>query len=277
MALALLLGLGLGLAYSWLISPVKYVDASPSILRADFKDQYRLVIAAAYQASHDLERARARLALLGDADPMQGLSAQAQQMLAAGESSENVESVAQLASDLQSGIAFLPPTPTLVATAIETFPVTSQPVSVIETAAVEETPVPTDIFETPLALASPTLRPTQTPSPLPGRPFALVGQDTVCDATLSEGLLQVLLLDSRRREVPGIEIIVTWNEGEDRFFTGFKPELGNGYADFQMEDGIVYSIQVIESGAPVPNISIPICTDADGREFRGGILLTFQR
>jgi hypothetical protein len=236
-----------------------------------------VVIAAAYQSSHDTERARARLSLLGDADPMQALSAQAQQMLAAGESSENVELVAQLASDLQSGIAFLTPTPTLAATAIETSPVTSQPVSVIETAAVHETPVPTDIVETPLALASPTLRPTHTPIPPPGRPFALVGQDTVCDTTLSEGLLQVLLLDSRRREVPGVEIIVTWNEGEDRFYTGFKPELGNGYADFHMEVGIVYSVQVIESGAPVQNITIPTCTDADGQEFPGGIQLTFQQ
>ena len=49
--LALLAGLGLGLAYSWLISPVTYVDANPAILRADFKDQYRVVIAASYTAS----------------------------------------------------------------------------------------------------------------------------------------------------------------------------------------------------------------------------------
>jgi hypothetical protein len=208
---------------------------------------------------------------------MQALSAQAQQMLAAGESPENVDLVAQLASDLQSGIAFLPPTPTLVAAALEPSTMTSQPVSVIETTAVDETPAPTDIVETPLALASLTLRPTQTPSPLPGRPFALVGQDMVCDAALSEGLLQVLLLDSRNREVSGVEIIVTWNEGEDRFFTGFKPELGNGYADFQMEEGIVYSVHVVGSGAPVQNISIPLCTDADGQQFRGSILLTFQR
>jgi len=260
-----------------LISPVTYIDASPSILRADFKNQYRVVIAAAYQASHELERARVRLSLLGDADPVQALSAQAQQMLASGESLDNVELVAQLASDLQAGIASLPSTPIFAATSIEPSSVTNQPVSVIETVSTEESPVPTSIVETPLALASPTLRPTHTPVPPPGRPFALVGQDTICDTTLSEGLLQVMLMDTRRRQVPGIEIIVTWNGGEDRFFTGFKPEIGNGYADFQMDEGIVYSVQVVESGAPVPNISIPTCTDADGQQFRGGILLTFQQ
>ena len=68
--LALLTGLGLGLAYSWLLSPVTYVDANPAMLRTDFKDQYRIVVAASYASSHDLARARARLQLLGDVDPV---------------------------------------------------------------------------------------------------------------------------------------------------------------------------------------------------------------
>jgi hypothetical protein len=275
--LAFLAGLGLGLAYSWLIAPVKYVDANPSILRADFKDQYRVVIAAAYGSSHDLERARVRLSLLGDADPKQALSAQAQQMLAAGEPFENARLLAQLASDLQAGIVSLPSTPTLTAISIDTPTATNQPVGVSETVSVEETLIPTGVIETPLVFASPTPRPTHTPIPPPGKPFALVGQDTVCDTALTEGLLQVMLMDSRRRQVPGIEIIVTWNGGEDRFFTGFKPEVGNGYADFQMEEGIIYSVRVIESGRSVPDISIPTCTDANGQQFLGGILLTFQQ
>src|SRR5690606_23293442 len=87
---ALLIGLGLGIAYSWFISPVTYVDANPSILRADFKDQYRIAIAASYQSTQDLARANARLILLGDADPIGALSAQAQRMLAAGEPFEKV-------------------------------------------------------------------------------------------------------------------------------------------------------------------------------------------
>lgn len=275
--LALLAGLGLGLAYSWIISPVKYVDVSPSILRADFKDQYRVVIAAAYGSSHDLERARARLSLLGDPDSTQALSAQAQQMLAAGEPFKNVGLVAQLASDLQAGIASRPLTPTSIAMVIDTSTAIDQPVSISETVSVTETPIATQDVETSLAIASPTPRPTHTPIPQPGKPFALVGQDTVCDPTFSEGLLQVMLMDARRRQVPGIEIIVIWDGGEDRFFTGFKPEVGNGYADFQMEEGITYSVQVIESGTPVSNISIPTCTDANGQDFPGGILLTFQQ
>ncbi|NOH04146.1 MAG: hypothetical protein HND47_20320 [Chloroflexi bacterium] len=49
--LALLAGLGVGLFYSWRISPVTYVDAHPALLRADFKDQYRIVIAASYEST----------------------------------------------------------------------------------------------------------------------------------------------------------------------------------------------------------------------------------
>ena len=101
--IALLAGLGLGLAYSWLISPVTYVDASPAILRVDFKDQYRTVIAASYASTHDLPRARARLQLLGDTDPVGELSAQAQRMLASGEPFESARPLAQLATDLQQG------------------------------------------------------------------------------------------------------------------------------------------------------------------------------
>ena len=46
--LALLAGLGLGLVYTWVISPARVTDAATSALRADFKDHYRSAIAAAY-------------------------------------------------------------------------------------------------------------------------------------------------------------------------------------------------------------------------------------
>lgn len=277
--LALLVGLGLGLAYAWFIFPVKSVNASPSILRTDFKNQYRAVIAAAYLSSHDLGRARARLALLGDSDSVQALSAQAQQMLAAGEPFDRIRSVAQLASDLQQGSVAIPATNTHTPIASEVFnsTETSQPNVEAPTSEDAVTAIPTNGTETPLVVASPTPRPTRTPIPRTGKPFELVGQDSVCDTTLPTGLLQIVLMDARDRQVPAVEIIVTWDGGEDRFFTGFKPEVGDGYADFQMEEGIIYSVRVVEGGAPVPDISIPTCTDANGQQYPGGIQLKFQQ
>ena len=109
--LALILGFGLGLAYAWVISPVKYVDAEPLVLRDDFKDHFRAAIAAAYASTGDLERARARLTLLGDPNPSQVLTAQAQRMLAAGESSETVQQVAMLAAALQGESGCQSPNP----------------------------------------------------------------------------------------------------------------------------------------------------------------------
>ena len=83
--LALLLGFGAGLAYAWVISPLQVVDAVPSALRDDFKDQYRSAIAAAYAGAGNIERAQARLALLGDTNSIEELKAQAQRLLANGE------------------------------------------------------------------------------------------------------------------------------------------------------------------------------------------------
>src|SRR5690348_319460 len=80
----LILGLALGLAYSWIFSPVKYVDTAPYSLRDDFKDQYRNLIASAYLTDGDLGRAKARLALLKDDDPSRVLAAQAQRVVAGG-------------------------------------------------------------------------------------------------------------------------------------------------------------------------------------------------
>jgi hypothetical protein len=285
--LALLAGLGLGLAYSWYISPVTYVDANPAILRSDFKDQYRIVISASYASSHDLARARARLQLLGDIDPVGELSAQAQRMVGSGESLEGIQPLAQLATDLQQGFASVLPSPTsftntniftpVYATATEEPALTEAPVTQI---IIEETATfATLAFEqTPLVpLPTNTPRPTFTAIPGPGAPFTLVGQDPICEPGTTPGLLQFTLMDSRRKQVGGIEIIVTSSQGEDRFFTGFKPELGNGYADFVMQADVVYNVRVVEGGAFVPNISAPSCTDPNGVKYLGELLLTFQQ
>ena len=64
----LVIGAVLGLLYAWVIRPVQYTNTAPSSLRAEDKDQYRAVIAAAYLANGDLLRARARLELLQDPD-----------------------------------------------------------------------------------------------------------------------------------------------------------------------------------------------------------------
>jgi len=269
--LALLIGLALGLLYAWVLSPVQVVDSNPSALRADFKDQYRSVIAAAYAANNDLPRARARLALLGDPDAYTALSAQAQRMLANGESFQTVQQVAQLASALQGS----QPTATLTVT---TSPrqtsgpasATSLPSTAIDTSTPENT-------ETPMPFFTTTPRATRTPIPPPGAPFELAAQDTLCDESLPEGLLQVITLTVARRQLSGIELILSWAGGEEHFFTGFKPELGNGYADYQMAPGVTYTLRAAEGGTPLAGLTPPACQRENGESFFGGLRVTLQR
>ncbi len=109
----IVLGLVFGLVYSWLISPVKYIDAPPYSLREDYKNQYRVLVAVSYLYSGDLLRARDRLAQLRDTDITGTIASQAQRALAAGHPDEEVRALNALASALshaESTGQALPPT-----------------------------------------------------------------------------------------------------------------------------------------------------------------------
>jgi len=67
--IAILVGVGLGLLYGWLVNPVKYVDTTPDTLRIDYKTDYVLMVAEAYQLEGDPAQAVRRLALLGETPP----------------------------------------------------------------------------------------------------------------------------------------------------------------------------------------------------------------
>ena len=282
--IALLVGLGLGLVYSWILSPVRITDTQPSILRADFKDQYRSAIAAAFDATGNLPRAQARLALLGDGDPVEALNAQAQQMLASGDPFRQADLVAALALALNEN-GNVPLTETVavdpvneiaendVTTPTSTLPPPPPDIPL----ALTETPQTIEPEPTQPVIVESTPRPTRTPVPTFGAPFKVTGQETVCDSNLPDGLLQVLVYNKNRKQLPGIEIIVTWDGGEEQFFTGFKPELGNGYADFVMTPNITYTVQLARGSDIVSGLTTSTCQASNGETFLGGIKLTFQQ
>ncbi|RJP46973.1 MAG: hypothetical protein C4583_17930 [Anaerolineaceae bacterium] len=269
--LALLLGLALGLGYAWIFSPVRVVDAVPSVLRADFKDQYRAVIAASYAANSDLPRAEARLALLGDSDSYQSLSGQAQRALASGDALQSYQ-LAQLASALQ-GLA-----PTMKSSTPTSSAAKASPVA--ETAISPVLPSTSTPFDDSILFPeyTPTPRPTRTPLPPPAAPFELLEQEPVCDETLAEGLLQVFTITSNnRRQIPGVELILAWAGGEEHFFTGFKPEIGNGYADATLSPDVIYSLRVASGGTVLTGLGAPLCTRTNGETYVGSLKITFYR
>ena len=67
--LALLAGVGIGIAYGWYVDPVDYFDTTPDTLRADFKADYVLMTAEAYQVERDPGLAARRLAIFGTKSP----------------------------------------------------------------------------------------------------------------------------------------------------------------------------------------------------------------
>jgi hypothetical protein len=283
--LALLLGLGIGLAYAWIISPSNLTDTAPVTLRSDFKDQFRAAIAASYAANGNLPRTQARLDLLGGEDLTDTLNAQAQREIANGQFKQ-ADQLAALAVVLENGSnTLIQNTPTIeifqqasVEPSITPFPSPADiPFDFTETT--EPEPVISETqFITPVADPNTaTPRPTRTALPTQGAPFQLTAIDTVCDANLPENLLQVTVYNSSRRQLAGIKIIVTWDIGGEEFFTGFKPELGNGYADFIMTPGKSYAVQLGIGSEIATEITPPACQAANGESFDGGYKLTFQQ
>lgn len=68
--LAIMVGFAAGLFYGWEISPVEYVNTSPDTLSIDYKTDYVLMAAEAYQVERDPQAAVQRLAVLGG-DPIE--------------------------------------------------------------------------------------------------------------------------------------------------------------------------------------------------------------
>ena len=67
--IALILGIGAGLAYGWYIDPIQFFDLTPDTLRADYKTDYVLMTAEAYRFEQDPGTAARRLAIFGVQTP----------------------------------------------------------------------------------------------------------------------------------------------------------------------------------------------------------------
>ncbi|MFM8322505.1 MAG: hypothetical protein ACKOC5_16450 [Chloroflexota bacterium] len=128
---------------------------------------------------------------------------------------------------------------------------------------------------------TPRPRPTFTPtftltvSPTPGAPFLLLSREKLCDRQLPAPLIQVEALDRYNNPMSGILVIVKWQNGEERFYTGLKPEKGAGYADFSPAPGVLYSLQLGENGQPEAELAALVCTPAPGERYWGAWLLRF--
>ncbi len=278
----LVIGLLLGLLISLVIAPVQVVDTSPFLLREAEKDAYRLLIAHAYRADSNLERARARLALLRDAVPPQALADQALRWQSAGGREADIRALAELAAVLSQpqGMAVteaagLPTSPPSAGSeGVNTPP--SFPTLDLSQAVWTATPSPTPTSPPPTP--RPTFTPRVQPTPLPtlGAPFELVEQSSLCEADPARPRLLIEVQDSSGKPVPGIAITVAWDGGIDTFYTGLMPSIGLGYADFDMQAGLMYSLRVGELSETINGLQAPTCGEGSNA-FTGSLRLLFRQ
>jgi hypothetical protein len=259
----LLIGLVAGIVYTWFANPGRFVDTDPSSLRPEFKDEYRGLVAEAYQVNNDLGRARLRLGLLKDKDPQQALAEQASRLLAADSQSNQAKNLSSLASALKNPPAVSTVAPIKQNTQGTAVTEVGQPVfpsATLEEGLMVKTPTPGE--RTPVGEF--TQRPTQTLRPTLSAPFAIEDQTSFCDADTTPGLLQVEVYDNAGRPVSGVRITITWEGGQESFYTGLYPRISPGYADYVMEPGILYSLQVAEGGEIARDISAQPCSQVGG-------------
>jgi len=253
----LILGLILGIVYSWVISPVSQVDTHPSLLRTDYKDIYRLLISRAYQANNNLPRAEARLNLIGDDEPALALAAQAQRFLAEGGDHEMAVILANLSSALQSSEEAenppVPPPGTAAAT---------NPSENTEENGENDPDNPATSTQEPVS--------SQTPLPTESLPFILQDSSPICDPTLGESLIQIVATNSSGDGIPGVAIQISLGTDPiEIFYTGLKPELGLGYADYSAEPGLTYQVEIPDSGLIISDIEVPTCQNESDESYWG--------
>ncbi len=264
----LALGLSLGLYYAWVVDPVIFVDARPARLNASYKEEYIYLVSQSYSVTGNWPQAMERLEALDDPNLPQTLNALLEQYLRTQRPPQVVENLAALAR--QAGaegavVALFAPTPVNGA-APDILP-TATPTALLNPTTV---PLPTN---TPTRTPAPTITPVPTlvPSPTVRPDYRLLNQERLC-STASTPRIEVITYDALLNELPGAEVVVRWDAGEDSFFTGFKPENGPGYGDFTMEAGVSYSVQLAAGSPEVSGLRIEPCTGG----VDGGWRLSFQ-
>lgn len=259
------IGLALGLTLTWVVWPVQYYDTDPVDLRPEHKEDYIVLVGAAYAVDGDLARAKVRLAKLEEKDIGTVVAGLAEGYLREGRDVEETRGLAKLADAL--GVR------------------TSALLVYIAT----PTPLPTPTPRGPsIALGPPPpMVPTPTPpatagppgaTTTPGAGFHLLEKRRFCEGQGS-GRILVYVRDEKGQGLPNVRITISWPEGKDEFFTGLKPEEDPGYADFEMQQGIVYNL-TITGAEDVEGLntefSAAVCPDT-GQPGPSSWRLVFQR
>lgn len=264
--IGLILGFAAALYYAWLVEPVVFTEASPARLSESQKSQYILLVSQSYEADGNWEKAQERLAALNDPEVDRTVAALLEEFLRSGESASAMTSLATLAVRLgvdSPAVAVFAPQPTVTSAAVQ-----SAPTADSSTPEIRQTQTPTN---TPL----PTLTPTPVPSPTAVPVYRLLRQEQICHRDMPVPRIEVIAIDPFLEPLPGVEVIVQWDGGSDHFYTGYQPEKGLGYGDFDMQPGVDYQVMMADGSLMVSGLRVTEC-DEDFGGMAGGWRLTFQ-
>jgi hypothetical protein len=166
-------GLLFGVLVGWVIWPVQYTDTDPVDLRPEHKDDYVVMVSAAYALDGDLEQAEARLAKLEVDDAGQVVADLASRYISIRAGLVDVRNLVWLADALGSSdlamlnyIATSTPTPTSTVTNTPTWTPTATSTATPTPTATPTSPPPTPTVTPQPPTATPTPRPP-TPAPRP--------------------------------------------------------------------------------------------------------------
>lgn len=255
--IGLILGIAGALYYTWELRPLEEVDTAPWQLREEDRDRYLVAIMLSHQQHGNLGLTISRLdeMRLSNADPIQAVADIACELASSrfvGSTAglEGVRSMmrfyqaqqrAGCADELISLNDELPPEILQIEVSTPTLPPPAT-----------KTPTPE---VTPLTTATPT--PFRLPTNPPTRDFDVVALETYCSLD-SPGLIEVYVRDFTGDRLPGQPVRVRWANGSSTFYTGLKPEISLDYADFQMEPGLAYTVEM-------PGLSDPYPTPLEAR------------
>ncbi len=276
----LVIGLVLGLVYQWGVAPVELVNTYPALLRTDYRWEWVRMAALSYVADGDLERVRARLDGLDQDDIADAMGALIEEYAAAGHPADTMRRLTALAEALDvhtsamliyqhtPGPSLPPPTTPIPSPSHTPTPTPSRTPTLYPTPTLTPyapSPLQTPTPELTSTLPTLTLTPTLTPTPTPTPPFLhrleLAEQEQICEPGQPERI-KVVIRDERGAGVAGVEIWLMWDGGADRAVTGLKPQYGAGYADFEAEPDVRYSLGVGELGTPlITNLRLEPCPD----------------
>ena len=265
-AFSLIAGIALGLALTRIHGPLQRSTAEPWQLSAGQSHHYKIAIALEYAHSGDLPGAMNKLIAMRPAqDPLGALA----------EAACALGSSGYLRSD--SGIKAIRSAVALYSTqgrascAEQLLP--REATDTAPDPAAEQ--APNASFATPLP-TKPPLRDASSGAPIgrlaptavPRRSFEARAARSYCDAS-KPALIEAHTVDYLGRGVPGQRIRVRWGGKEDIFVSGLKVERGDSYADFQMDEGIEYAIDMPGAAEPLgASLSTGACYSGNRRTLK---------